>query len=63
MFYFDPTSINNMCEVISTALKVVESDKIIEIRNKGLENRNKFSWERTAQQTLNVYKKVLNNNL
>jgi glycosyltransferase involved in cell wall biosynthesis len=62
VFYFDPTSINNMCEVISTALKVVESDKIIKIRNKGLENRNKFSWEKTAQQTLDVYKKVLNNN-
>lgn len=58
VLYFDPEYTIEMSEVIS---KVLENDLIAhDIINKGLSNREKFSWRETAQQTLDVYKKVLN---
>lgn len=56
--YFDPENTIEMSDVIS---KVLESDSIAsDIIKKGLRNRENFSWKETAQQTLDVYKKVLN---
>jgi glycosyltransferase involved in cell wall biosynthesis len=57
VFYFDPENTIVMKEVIS---KVLEDDSIVDIIvKKGMENRKNFSWRQTAQQTLDVYKKVL----
>lgn len=57
VFYFDPENTNEIKEVIS---KVLEDDSIIDvIVKKGMGNRENFSWRQTAQQTLDVYKKVL----
>ncbi len=57
VFYFDPENVTEMREIISNALESgLATEKIIE---KGLENREKFSWKKTAQQTLNVYNSVL----
>lgn len=56
--YFDPENTIEMSDVIS---KVLESDSVAsDIIKKGLRNRENFSWKETAQQTLDVYKKVLN---
>lgn len=56
-FYFDPENIIEMENAIS---KVLEDDSIVDvILKKGLENRQKFSWKQTAQETLDVYKKIL----
>jgi glycosyltransferase involved in cell wall biosynthesis len=58
VLYFDPENTIEMSEMIS---KVLESELIAsDIIKKGLRNREKFSWKETAQQTLDVYKKVLN---
>lgn len=58
VFYFNPENTSEMVEVIS---RVLENDSIMaDIVKKGVENREKFSWKETAQQTLDVYKKTLN---
>lgn len=58
VLYFDPENTTEMTEVIS---RVLEKDSIkAEIIKKGIENREKFSWKKTAEQTLDVYKKILN---
>lgn len=57
VFYFDPENTIEMKEVM---FKVLEDDSIVDIIvKKGIENRKNFSWRQTAQQTLDVYKKVL----
>lgn len=57
--YFDPTNTNDMAEKINTVL----SDDTIrnELIEKGHLQVNKYSWERTAQQTLQVYRNALGN--
>ncbi len=58
LVYFNPYSINEIKNAISY---ILDDDSITEyIVKKGLENRSKFSWNNTAQQTLDVYSKVLN---
>lgn len=58
VLYFDPENTIEMSEVI---YKVLESDSIAsDIIKKGLKNREKFSWKETGEQTLDVYKKLLN---
>lgn len=57
VLYFDPINTNEMTEVIS---KVLGNDSIMsDLVKKGIENRANFSWKQTAQQTLDVYEKVL----
>lgn len=57
VFYFDPENIIDMRNAIS---KVLEDDLFVDgIVKKGIENRLKFSWKQTAQETLDVYKKIL----
>ena len=55
--YFDPTNIEDMAEKISEVL----SDKKLRdnLIKKGYKQAAKYSWQKTAQQTLDVYKKVL----
>ncbi len=58
--YFNPYDINEMKVSI---LKVLNDNLLAEfIVKKGLENRSQFSWERTAQSTLNVYREMLSSN-
>ncbi len=51
--YFDPNSAQDIAEKIN---KVLTDKKLSQqLREKGLEQVKKFSWRKTAQQTLNVY--------
>jgi glycosyltransferase involved in cell wall biosynthesis len=55
--YFDPTDVQQMANAINRVL----SDTALResLITKGYEQVKKFSWERTAQQTLAVYESVL----
>lgn len=55
--YFDPLDINDMAEKINDVL----TDKKLraELIKKGYEQVKKYSWQRMAEQTLEVYKKAL----
>ena len=55
--YFDPGSTSDMAEKI----KLVIEDKTLatQLRQKGPRAAAEYSWERTAQQTLEIYKKIL----
>lgn len=56
--YFNP---NNKNSIQSTVRKVLTNGKIKkDLVNKGFEQINKFSWHKTAEETLEIYKKVLN---
>ena len=55
--YFDPTSISSMQHVMETVLQ--SPDKLSNLRNRGLERANLFSWDKCASDTLNIYKKAL----
>jgi glycosyltransferase involved in cell wall biosynthesis len=55
--YFDPTNVDDMANKIRRVL----SDKKLraELTKKGYAQVKKYSWEKMAKQTLNVYKSVL----
>lgn len=55
--YFDPFDIDEMTE----AVRVIDLDSDLrnELRQKGLERAEKFSWDETARQTLEVYREAL----
>ncbi len=57
-FYFDPTSVEQMAQAIRHCLADagVRSELIL----KGRENLSRFSWEKTARETLSVYQAVFN---
>ncbi len=52
----------NSTESIRLAIRKITSDRNLKLRliNFGFENVNKFSWEKTAKQTIEVYKQVIN---
>ncbi len=52
--YFDPYNIEQMAKAISQAVK--NKDKLVDLGTKQL---SKFSWEKCAQETLEVYKSLL----
>lgn len=55
--YFDGYNDESLTNAI---INVLNSKKLqIELSKKGLEQAKKFSWKKTAEQTLDVYKKVL----
>jgi len=55
--YFDPM---NSDEMASTILQVLNSNsKDEELKNKGLKNRESFSWNKTGLQTFELYKTIL----
>jgi glycosyltransferase involved in cell wall biosynthesis len=55
--YFDPTDVNDMASKIDEVLSNPELRKNLVKRGKA--QVKKYSWKRMAQQTLDVYKKVL----
>ncbi len=55
--FFDPHSVDDMATKI---LQVSSSIKLQStLRNSGYENLRRFSWEKTAQETLDVYEQVM----
>ena len=57
--YFDPTSVQDMAGVIAGIIDDETARK--ELINKGHEQAAKYSWERMAKQTHDVYMKALEN--
>jgi glycosyltransferase involved in cell wall biosynthesis len=57
--YFDPTNINEMAAKIN--LVVNDNHLKDELRKKGLENIDNYSWESAAQITLKVFDSILKN--
>ncbi|MEL4896162.1 glycosyltransferase family 4 protein [Crocosphaera sp. Alani8] len=58
--YIDP---HNYYELAEIMLKVVDNSTLRkEMIEKGKKQANTFSWQRTAQTSLNVYKQILSNN-
>lgn len=55
--YFDPTSVEGMTDKINEVLDDKNLHK--SLLAKGLVQAAKYSWDKTAQQTLTVYKKVI----
>jgi len=57
--YFDPTDVKD----ISRAVGAIISDKSLadDLRARGKKQAAKFSWQRTAEETLKVYRDVLKN--
>lgn len=55
--YVNPDSIDEIAEEVG---KLLKNDELRgKLSNKGLEQAKKFSWEKTARETVDVYKKVL----
>lgn len=50
--YFDPLSIDDMATCMQSAL--VDSQMRVRLRQAGLERASKFTWERCAQETLDI---------
>ena len=55
--YFDPFSIDDMADKISTIAGNIQLRK--ELQQKGYDNIQRFSWDETANKTLEVYKSLL----
>jgi len=53
--YFDGADSDSICASVEKI--IVDKDLADELRKKGLKRLGQFSWERAAQDTLNVYKK------
>lgn len=57
VIFFDPYSVNSIAQTI---FKCVSDDNLCtELRHLGQENLKRFSWEKTASETLEVYRNVL----
>jgi glycosyltransferase involved in cell wall biosynthesis len=56
----DPYNVEELAVAIERVL--TDRDLHISLRIKGIEQAKKFSWERTARETLAVYRKVLGGN-
>ena len=54
--YFDPTSVENIAQTIRHCL--VNSELRTQLIQKGKENLKRFSWKKTAQETLTIYRNV-----
>lgn len=59
--FFDPTNISEMSETLARAA----GDRGLRetLREKGRQNAARFSWDRTAAETLDVYRRVLGSDL
>ncbi len=55
--YFDPQDTGQMADVIAEVLR--DGDLRAEMRQRGLEQAARFSWQRAARETLEVYKRVM----
>ena len=55
--YFDPYNIDSIAKAMT---KIVSDEKLRkELSKKGLEQAKKYSWDKTGEMTLEVYKEVL----
>jgi glycosyltransferase involved in cell wall biosynthesis len=57
VLYFDPLNLDDMTEKIKNALRDRELRE--ELTKKGLEQIKKYSWPKMAQETLLIYKKII----
>ncbi len=57
VLYFDPENIEQMADIIWTGL--TDNNLRLELQNNAQENLKRFSWQKLAEQTLDVYKKTL----
>ena len=57
--YFNPKNINSICQALTKAYSLTHSQRQSLIK-KGLDQTKKFSWAKTAQQTIQVYQSVFN---
>ena len=55
--YFDPQDTGQMAEVIASVLR--DGDLRAEMHERGLQQAARFSWQRAARETMDVYKRVL----
>lgn len=55
--YFEPTDVNDMSRVIGSVLQDAGLQRTLSM--KGYERLNQFSWERTAAETLKLYRQVI----
>lgn len=55
--YFDPQDTQNMTDVIASVLE--DADLRAEMRQRGLAQAARFSWQRTAAETLAVYERLI----
>lgn len=60
--YFNPNSEKEMADCIKKVIYFKEKNyaEYDELKNKGLSQAAKFSWEKTAKETLKVYQKIVN---
>lgn len=59
VLYFDPLSVEDIAEKMNKILH--DKDLQIELINKGYELTKKYSWDKTAEVTLNVFNNILEN--
>ncbi|MBU0534972.1 glycosyltransferase family 4 protein [Patescibacteria group bacterium] len=59
VLYFDPLNIDDMAEKIN--LLITDADLRQDLINKGYKNIMKYSWDKTADQTLGVFNEILQN--
>ena len=57
-FFVNPESVSNIQEKIEYALGLSDAQRL-EILAKGKQHAHKFTWEKTAEQTVNVYNRFL----
>lgn len=55
--YFDPISTSDMAETIKLVLE--DKELAAKLRQKGHKVANQYSWKKTAEQTLEIYKEIL----
>ena len=58
VFYVDPYNCKQMAQVIAKTISLNSTDRKAQ-RVKMQENLLRFSWKKTAEQTVEVYRKVL----
>lgn len=57
--YFEPMSVDNMTAILRQVL--ADEELRVEMREAGLEQATRFSWQRAARETMGVYEKVMSN--
>ena len=56
--YFDPTNPENIANILKQAINMEYSERLEYIARANA-NLKKFSWQKTARETVEVYKKVM----
>ena len=58
--YFDPRSIEDMSGAMLNLIENIDSPKVREAALRGRERAMKYTWRKTAEETLKIYKELLN---